>query len=204
MSAAHDPQKTLIVWHRFGKEHGEDSGFRKNPPDVVARSIEEKRLAREKTDPRRWEMFSLSDEVIIEFPKRLQYYNDKTTFYYLPRRNWTVMDRHYHRGFDPPWRWYIHIGDISRSDDEEIWVFRDLFTDVLVQGDGHTHKVYDLDDLADVLDKGIIDDADCSRILRYTQDTLNTIQSGAFPPPELAEAIDYVENGGGIALRPRG
>jgi hypothetical protein len=203
MSVTFDPRKILVVWHRFGKEHGEATGFRKNPPDVVARSIEEKRLKLGATDPERWEWFSLSDEVFVEFPRSHQHSDEKTTFYYLPKRNWTVMDRHYHPGFDPPWRWYIHIGDFRTDASNDVWIFRDLFADVLVQEDGVTHKLYDLDDLADVLEKGVIDQAECCRILRLTQETIQMIQSGSFPPPELAAAIDYVENGAGAALRPQ-
>ena len=29
-------QDTLIVWRRTGKEHGEDTGFRVNPPEQIA------------------------------------------------------------------------------------------------------------------------------------------------------------------------
>jgi hypothetical protein len=34
-------EKTLVVWRRLGKEHGEHSGFRVNTPDVVKRHLRE-------------------------------------------------------------------------------------------------------------------------------------------------------------------
>ena len=196
-------KKTLVIWRRFGKEQGEDSGFRRNPPDVVSRHIERKRRAAERTEPENWEWYRLSDDVIIEFPVSRPHYKRCSTFYYLPKRHWAVMDRLYHPDFDPPWRWYIHIGDTYHAEDGDYWIFKDLFADVLIQEDAVTHTVYDLHDVAEVLDKGIIDPSDCSRILQYTHATVSLIQTGAFPPPELAAAIEEVENGDGGRLRPK-
>ena len=35
-------ENALIVWRRTGKEHGEDSGFRANPPEVIAAELRSK------------------------------------------------------------------------------------------------------------------------------------------------------------------
>ena len=203
MRASFNPQRCLVVWHRFGKEHGEDTGFRRNSPEIVKKSIEDKIAALGKTEEDRWEWYAVSDEVLVEFPNHRRHSDDSSAFYYLPKRHWTVMDRHYHPGFDPPWRWYVHIGDFQCDIESQTWVFRDLFVDVLIQEDGRTHKVYDLDDLAEVLEKDIIDQPTCGRILRYAQETIDLLLDGGFPPPELADAIDYVENGDGRLLRPK-
>ncbi len=37
-------EETLVVWRRLGKEHGEETGFRVNPPEVVEAHLREKTL----------------------------------------------------------------------------------------------------------------------------------------------------------------
>ena len=62
------PEKTLVVWRRLGKEHGERSGFRKNSSDIVDRHLRAKLGAFRKVPDEEWRWWQLNDDVIVEKP----------------------------------------------------------------------------------------------------------------------------------------
>jgi len=59
-------EKTLVVWHRLGKEHGEGKGCRANPPEVVEEHVCGKIKAFRQTPDAQWRWYRLSDEVLAE------------------------------------------------------------------------------------------------------------------------------------------
>ena len=108
-----------------------------------------------------------------------------TTIYYLPSRMWCVQEnvRFPHLGED--WIWYVHIGRTEYISKLQAWVFRDLFVDVIVKADSMTYRILDLGDLADVYQMGLIGGSELVEILRKTQELIDLIEKGEFPPKEL-------------------
>ena len=79
-------KKTLIVWRRTGKEHGEDS-FQVNPPTRVDAHIRSKIERIRGTLDADWRWWQLNDEVLVEIPEPGQQYKPSTRIYYLPKRH---------------------------------------------------------------------------------------------------------------------
>lgn len=59
--------------------------------------------------------------------------------------------------------------------------------------DNRTHSILDLDDLAHALEIGLIDQQQATRILRSTQELVNLIRDGGFPPRELLDCRPQLE-----------
>ena len=177
-----DLARTVVAWHRFGKEHGEDE-FRLNEPQVVEEYVRDKVQRFKDTADDNWKWFQLSDDLIIEqpFDGRPQSGPD-STIYYLPNRMWCIQENMH--GED--WTWYVHIGKTEYNSNHQAWVFKDLFVDVIIKSDMKTHTILDLDDLADVFEMGLVDDSEVTEILRSTQTLVDQIRSSDFPPTELA------------------
>ena len=133
-------------------------------------------------NPCGWKWFQVSDDLIIEqpFDGRLQSGPD-STIYYLPNRMWCIQENMH--GED--WTWYVHIGKTEYNSNHQAWVFKDLFVDVIIKSDMKTHTILDLDDLADVFEMGLVADSEVTEILRSTQELVDLIQKGGFPPREL-------------------
>ena len=190
-------KKTRIIWRRTGKAHGEDA-FKVNPPDIIAASLGAK-LARFAA-PKTWRWWQFNDEVLVEVPTPNQHYKPTTRIYYLPRRHCVAIadlrfggNRRERFDYEPELYWYLHIADIAFAPTYDAWVFTDLFTDVLASRDGLIYRVKDLDDLAEVLQLGLIDPTKAATILRHTQDLLETLRTNHFPFPELQAAMDADE-----------
>jgi hypothetical protein len=183
--------KTLVVWRRLGREHGEGQGYRVNPPEVVEEHILSKIEAFRQTPDADWRWRQINDDVLIERRDLTQPPGLENTFVYLPRRGW-VLQKPWHCDWDG-WRWYVHIGDIRYEERYGCWLFTDLFADVIVNEDNRTHSILDLDDLAQALDIGLIDPRQASRILRSTQELANLIRDGGFPPKELLDCRPDLE-----------
>jgi hypothetical protein len=178
-------EKTLVIWRRFGKEHGEGQGFRVNPPEMVDAHLRAKVEMFRQTPPQEWRWWQLSDEVIVERNGAEVGMGESTLIFYLPKRHWVLMYMPAWTYLSLDWTWLVHIGDIEFDPRYDCWVFTDLFADVIVQEDNSTHRVLDLDDLADALEIGLVDVPTTARILRATQELVNLIASGGFPPREL-------------------
>jgi hypothetical protein len=180
-------EKTLVVWRRFGKEHGEGSGFRLNPPEVVSAHIQQKVDRFSQTPADDWRWWQLSDEVIVEKPFVDVGYGPATLICYLPRRNWTIIENACFPSLGEEWNWYAHIGELVYDRIYDCWVFIDLFCDVIIKKDNQTHSVLDLDDLGKVFEMGLITTAQVARILADTQRLVDLARSGGFPPTELRD-----------------
>lgn len=187
------PQKTIVIWRRFGKEHGEGQGFQVNPPEVVAAHIQNKLEQNRQTPDSNWRWWQLSEDVIIErglgvYPGASPGTYSGEIIYYLPRKNLALMWRPGYINSGREWTWYVHIGETQFDDHYGCWIFKDLFADVLIADDNITHGVYDLDDIAHALEIGLIDAQQVISILRTTQSIVDTIRSGEFP---IKEVIEY-------------
>lgn len=179
--------RTLVVWRRLGKEHGEDSGFRANPPDVVETHIRTKVEAFRKTPSADWRWWQVNEDLLVERPNREARCRADGLIHYLPRRNWVILENAEFPNL-VGWPWYVHIGDVAYRADLEAWVFSDLFVDVVVRSDNRTHSVVDLDDLTHAHELGIIDDPVLARSLASTQELVDLIRGGDFPPAEIRGA----------------
>ena len=185
-------EKTLVVWRRLGREHGECLDYRVNPPEVVEEHIRRKIEMFWQTPDAEWRWWQINDDVLAERrdPERPPCLEN--TFIYLLHRGW-VLQAPYDSTWDADWRWYVHVGDIRYEERYGCWLFTDLFADMLVNEDNRTHSVLDLDDLAQALEIGLIDPQQAARILRSTQELANLIRDGGVPPKELLDCRPDLE-----------
>jgi hypothetical protein len=185
-------EKTQIIWRRFGKEHGEDDEFRNNPADLVKAGLRAKAEASAQTPPDQWRWWCQDSDLLVEKPYGKNFGPD-SAIHYLPRQDWIIVEN-IHLPRQPQWTWYVHIGKIEFSVDLNTWVFTDLFVDVLVQADGKTHTVVDLDDLGRAVQIGLIDTTATTHILQRTQTLLDLIGAGDFPPVEIEPSRKFLAN----------
>lgn len=75
--------------------------------------------------------------------------------------------------------WYCDIIDTEYEEETNTYVFHDLLADVLIYPDGFV-RVVDLDEIADLLDQGVINSATASKALRTLNNLLKLIYSGEF------------------------
>ena len=197
-------EKTLVVWRRFGKEHGEGEGFRINPPSVVEAYIRTKLDSFRRTPDSHWAWWRLSGELLYEKPLDISFYGPHTRIFYLPSKNWAILRDVAIRSLGPQWTWYVHIGDISFEPTYGAWIFTDYFVDVIVQSDGVTHSVLDLDDLALAAEIGLISTDQVTTTFRSTQELIDLIRTALprrrpslNPPPPHAviSRTKILENG---------
>jgi len=187
-------EKTLVVWRRLGKEHGEVQGYRINPPEVVEEHIRAKVEVFRQTPEDDWHWYRVSDDLVIENGAKSIFCGEDAIAYYLPRKGWLLMEEPKWSTLDPSlWRWMAHIGDMSFSHQYGCWVFTDLFADVIIKHDNLTHEVLDLDDLAHAMEIGLIGADQAQRVLRSTQELINLIRAGEFPPQEVLDARPHLE-----------
>jgi len=178
-------QSTLVVWWRYGKEHGEEA-FRVNSPEIIAAHLDAKAARFRQTPETEWRWQQVDDDLIVErtAPDSL-YYREDTRIYYLPKRGLGVIENIH---LNPPhdvWSWYIHLADIAYDAPRVCWVMQDLFADILVAPDARAHRVLDLDDLATALEIGLVSATKASHILRRTEAVTQVIVRGEFPFPEI-------------------
>ena len=86
--------------------------------------------------------------------------------------------------------WYCDIVDTTYDEENNAYIFEDLLLDVIVYPDGMV-KVMDADELADVLEKGIIGKDKVCKALKNMNDLLDIIYKGEFN--KVAGVIDEVE-----------
>ena len=189
-------KKVLIVWRRTGKEHGEDS-FRVNSPSLVDGHISRKVEGQRSTPDAQWRWWQLNDEVLVEIPKPSEHYKPTSRIYYLPKRHCVAIADLRFGGFrgeaqswEPKLYWYVHIGAIEFEPSYDAWVFSDLFTDVLASEDGLIYRIKDLHELGEVMQLGIIDQAQAAFILERTQALVDAMYQRQFPFPELRKAME--------------
>jgi hypothetical protein len=185
-------KKTFIIWRRFGREHGEDQGFRINPPDVIQGHLRRNVDRARRTAEEDWRWYQVSDDLLVERPLGGAGQSSGTRIYYLPKRNWVILEGASFSSL-PDWPWYIHIGRTEWNEELDAWVFTDLFADAIVQADGVTHSVLDLDDLASVTELDLIDAPTLTETLTNTQHLVDDIRRGRFPPDELTDRADILD-----------
>ena len=86
--------------------------------------------------------------------------------------------------------WYCDIIDTEYTAETNTYVFQDLLADVLIYPDGSV-QVVDLDEIADLLDKGIIDAATASKALRTLNHLLTLIYEGSFS--KFQQVVNQIE-----------
>lgn len=188
-------QNTLIVWRRTGKEHGEDTGFQLNSPELVDASLREKvDLLRSPSPDQDWSWWQLGDGLLVE--KNLPGGDPQVLYYHIPQWRCMIVENATIPRMGPDWPWYIHIGDHEWRADLECWVFTDHFIDIFVHHDGRTHVMVDLDDLASAIDIGIVSADRASGILRDAQNVSDSIRDGDFPPSEILPIRDILRQWG--------
>lgn len=194
-------EKTLIVWRRLGKEHGEYSGFRINSDETVDAHIRDKVDAFRETPENCWRWWQCSDNLLAEkplIPLDSETFTERTLIYYFPKQNWVIMKDVFLRIFRSE-SWYIHIGEIVFNERYRCWVFTDLFCDVIVAPDCRDHTVLDLDDLAHVFELGLVDAETVCTVLRATQAAVDMVQQNRFPPREIEIAKPQLQGLGWIS-----
>lgn len=186
-------KSTLVAWHRYGKEHGETDEFRVNSQDVIDASIRRRIENAQQTDPALWKWFQVSDELIVErmFLGR-ESHEPRRTIYYLPKRLWVIQEHFHAPSLGPEWSWYVHIGSTLYDERYGAWIFKDLFADIICKDDQKTHSVLDLDDLATAHAIGLVDGEELQAILRSTQELVDLLRHGEFPPPELQNRREII------------
>lgn len=76
--------------------------------------------------------------------------------------------------------YYCDIVEFEETAAEASLIVTDLLADVILYPDG-THKVVDLDELADAYEQGLITASQLTRSLRQLNKLLEIIQNGQFP-----------------------
>lgn len=182
--------KPLVVWWRFGKEHSEES-FRVNSPDVVAAHLDGKIAVARQTPTADWRWWQEDASLIVERPTPDSWlYRPDTHIYYLVERGLAVIENIHVAEWGDEWRWYIRVADIFRDEGRDAWIMQDLFCDIIVHEDNHRYRLYDLHDLGNALDMGLLTPARTSDILRRTNAALQAIEAGEFPFPEIRRGQD--------------
>lgn len=175
-------EKTLIVWWRYGKEHGAED-FRPNPPEVVAEHIASKAAKFKATTDSHWPWWQVDDDLLIEQPIA-GWFRPDTRIYYLLKRGLVVIENIQLKPPDDHYKWYVHLADIKFDTLNQCWVMQDLFCDVLIDPDNQTCRLIDLNDLAAALQVGLIDSARAAEILNRTDQLLAAIARDAFLTPD--------------------
>ena len=178
-------KKTLVVWRRFGKEHGEGPEFKVNSPEVVSAHIRKKTEAFRKTNDDDWRWYQPSEKLIVEKPFPGEGFGPTTVIYYLLDRSWTAMENIHFSGLGREWTWYVHVGDTDYYQAHNTWVFADHFADIIIKDDLNTHSVLDLDDLSQAYELGLVTGTKLVGIMGVTQELIDMVRAGDFPPPEL-------------------
>ncbi len=177
---------TLMVWWRYGKEHGGDD-FRLNPQDVVAAHVQRKVARFRQTPQAEWRWWRVDHDLIVERPPaRERPFGEDTCIYYLLEKGVSVIENVYFPPPDDRWKWYIHISDFVFDDDLDTWLMKDLICDVMVAHDDRSYHIFNLPDMAQALDVGLITTDQTRQILGRIDWLVNLLAGGEFPLPEVS------------------
>jgi hypothetical protein len=179
-------KNSLVIWWRFGKEHGEDD-FRVNPPATIAHHLDTKAERSSQTPAAQWRWWT-DGTVIVERPTPSVHYGEDTRIYYLIERGLTIVEGIH---LPPPrdrWYWYIHLADIFYDEQRQCWISKDLFCDIVLDSTGQQYHLMDLADLGYALEIGLVTAAETAGILQRTDALLAAVTQGEFPFSEIARA----------------
>ncbi len=181
-------QQTLVIWWRFGKEHGEGSGFRVNPTALIAEHLDKKVARFRNTPTAQWRWWR-DGNILVERPDPDgNFYGPDSRIYYLVDQGLTIVENIH---LPPPrqeWTWYIHLADIFYDEQRQCWINQDLFCDILLTRDGQRYHVMDLADLGTALQIGLLSATTASTILGRTDRVLTSIVQGDFPFVKVKQA----------------
>jgi hypothetical protein len=181
----HSFKKTLIVWWRFGKEHGGED-FRINSPEQVRSHLQKKVDEFRKTPDQLWKWWQVDENLIVErWDSSPVHTGPDTRIYYLLNCGLSIIENIHLPPPDDNWKWYIHVSDFEYDRDMDTWMMKDLFCDILVEDDNRTYHMYDLPDLAQALDVGLITTDETREILKRVDWVVTSIAKGGFPFEEI-------------------
>ncbi|MFO7624798.1 MAG: hypothetical protein R6V73_10640 [Anaerolineales bacterium] len=181
-------EKTLIVWWRFGKEHGGEE-FQVNPPEQVRTHLQKKIDEFRKTPADLWRWWQVDDHLIVElWDTSPEHTGPDTRIYYLLKCGLSIIENIHLPPPDENWKWCIRLSDFEYNAELGTWMMKDLFCDILVGGDNRTYHMFDLPDVAQALDVGLITPAETREILKRVDWVLTRIAKGEFPFPEVRRA----------------
>lgn len=176
---------TLLVWWRYGKEHGQDE-CRCNDPQVVDAHLHRKIDPFRQTPQEKWRWFQASPNLIVEnWEDSPGSAGPDTHIYYLLDKGLAVIENIHFPPPDDKWKWYIHIADFIFNEELGSWLMKDMFVDLCVEADNRTYQIFDLPDLACALDAGLISHQDSRRILERADWLVKQIVGGNFPFEEI-------------------
>jgi hypothetical protein len=176
--------KTLIVWWRFGKEHG-DEDIRVNLPEMIDAHVQRKVARFTQMPEERWRWWQVSNELIVERWDDSPAQSPDTRIYYLLKSGVTVIENIHLPAPDDNWKWFIQVCDFKYYKEMSYWVMKDLFCDICVEADNHSYHLFDLPDLAQALDLGLISRRETRDILHRVDWVVNQVARGGFPFPEI-------------------
>lgn len=176
---------TLLVWWRYGKEHGQEE-CRCNEPEVVEAHLHRKIDPFRRTPQENWRWFQAGPDLIVEkWEDSPETAGPDTHIYYLLDKGLAVIENVHFPPPDDNWKWYIHIADFEYSEKLGAWLMKDLFVDLCIEPDNHTYQIFDLPDLACALDAGLISHQDSRRILERVDWLVKQIVHRKFPLEEI-------------------
>jgi hypothetical protein len=178
--------KTLIVWWRFGKEHSEDN-FRLNLPEVIDAHLQRKVARFSQVPEQSWRWWQVNDDLIVERWDDAPAQALDTRIYYLLKRGITVIENIHLAAPDDNWKWYVQVCDFQFRQELSCWVMKDLFCDICVEADNRSYHLFDLPELAQALDLGLVSKSETRDILQKVDWVVNQIAKGCFPFPEIVE-----------------
>ncbi|MCM3781521.1 DUF402 domain-containing protein [Neobacillus mesonae] len=94
-----------------------------------------------------------------------------------------------------PWgwinEWYVDLVEIKKISDHEIEL-TDLYIDIVVEGNGPTYRLIDLEEYADAVTEGQIDIQEMNKQLKQVQTFLeNYLHRGkVFPPEQVRQLME--------------
>ncbi len=177
-------EKTLIIWWRYGKEHGDDE-LRLNPPEVVRAHWLRKINRFCDTPEAAWRWYKAGEDLIVE---RWDENGPDTRIYYLLDRGLLVIENIHLPAPDDNWKWLINVCDYIYETDLGVWLMKGLFLKVCVEADNRTYHLVDLPDVAQALDAGLITCDDSRNLLQRVDRVVNQVAHGRFPYPEIETA----------------
>ena len=177
--------KTMMIWWRFGQEHGEET-FKVNPPEVVEAYIKRKVDRFKDTPEDIWRWWWVNEDLIVErWDDSPNHTGPDTRIYYLLNQGLAIIENIHLPPPDDRWKWYIHVADYEFSPRFSCWLMKDLFCDIMVEKDDRSYHIYDLPDLAQALDIGLLTSIQTKDILKRVDWAVQCIHTGCFPMYEV-------------------